>query len=295
MSNVVFPEYRIFTDAAADLALSLMDGLPSVTVVPMDIQIGSVEHIFGPDGDLSIGRFYSFARSGIYSNTSQINPERYKSVFKKVLDMGYDILYLGISSGLSGTLNSAQLAAEELKEKYPRRKIVCIDTLCASVGQGLLVQEAARRQSNGMSLIELADWIEENKTKVNHWFTVDTYAHLKQGDRVGGLSSAFGGVLNIKPLLRITTDGTLAVDIKPRGSRQAIRAQIARMETRWKPEMGNHVVIGHADNFFGAISLRDQVIERFPNAKAVIADVGPVIGAHVGPGMLALIFWGNER
>lgn len=295
MSSVVFPDYRIFTDAASDLGISMMEGLPSVTVVSMGVQIGDEAHSFGPDGDLSISRFYALQRTGRFANTSQANPESFKTAFKKALDNGYDVLYLGLSSGISGTVNSARLAAEELKEAYPQRKIVCMDTLCASVGQGFLIREAARRQAGGMSLFELTDWVEKNKLRVCHWFTVDTFEHLKHGGRVGAVSAAVGGVLNIKPLLHVTEEGTLAVAKKPRGPKQAMRAQIERMESGWNPNLGNLVVIGHADNPLGAISLRDQVSDQFPNAEIHVADIGAVIGAHVGPGMLALIYWGTTR
>ena len=187
------------------------------------------------------------------------------------------------------------MAAEELREVYPERKIVCIDTLCASVGEGFLVREAARRQAGGMSLDELAAWVEENKLKVCHWFTVDTFEHLKHGGRVGAVSAAVGGVLNIKPLLHVTEKGVLEVAKKPRGSKQAMRAQLEQMKHGWTPDLGKLVVIGHADNPIGAINLRDQVQEQFPDADIHTADIGAVIGAHVGPGMLALIYWGTTR
>ena len=295
MSAVVFPDYRIFTDAASDLGASMMEGLPPVTVIPMGVNIGDEVHTFGPNGDLSVSRFYSLQRAGHFASTSQANPESCKTAFEKALSSGYDVLYLGLSSGISGTTNSAKMAAEELREVYPERKIVCIDTLCASVGEGFLVREAARRQAGGMSLDELAAWVEENKLKVCHWFTVDTFEHLKHGGRVGAVSAAVGGVLNIKPLLHVTQEGVLSVAKKPRGSKQAMRAQLEQMADGWTPDLGKLVVIGHADHPLGAIALRDQVQDRFPDAEIHTADIGAVIGAHVGPGMLALIYWGTTR
>ena len=295
MSAVVFPDYRIFTDAASDLGVSMMEGLPPVTVIPMGVNIGDEVHTFGPNGDLSVSRFYSLQRTGHFASTSQANPESCKAAFEKALSSGYDVLYLGLSTGISGTTNSAKMAAEELRGVYPERKIVCIDTLCASVGEGFLVREAARRQAGGMSLDELAAWVEENKLKVCHWFTVDTFEHLKHGGRIGAVSAAVGGVLNIKPLLHVTEKGVLEVAKKPRGSKQAMRAQLEQMKHGWTPDLGKLVVIGHADNPIGAINLRDQVQEQFPDADIHTADIGAVIGAHVGPGMLALIYWGNTR
>lgn len=295
MSAVVFPDYKIFTDAASDLGISMMEGLPHVEVIPMGVNIGDEVHTFGPNGDLSVSRFYAMQRTGRFASTSQPNPEDFKKVFSDALAGGYDVLYLGLSSGISGTVNSARLAADEVRDQYPLRRIVCIDTLCASVGQGFLVREAARRQAGGMGFDELVSWVQENKLKVCHWFTVDTFDHLKHGGRVGSASAVVGGVLNIKPLLHVTEEGTLAVAKKPRGSKQAMRAQIERMESGWNPNLGNLVVIGHADNPIGAITLRDLVQERFPDAEIHTADIGAIIGAHVGPGMLALIYWGNTR
>ncbi|MBQ7885849.1 MAG: DegV family protein [Clostridia bacterium] len=295
MSTVVFPDYQIFTDAASDLGFSMMEGLPSVTVVPMGVSIGDETHEFGPNGDLSVSRFYAMQRAGRFASTSQPNPEDFKKAFAQALANGYDVLYLGLSSGISGTVNSARLAADEVRDQYPLRRIVCIDTLCASVGQGLLVREAARRQAGGMRFDELVSWVQENKLKVCHWFTVDTFEHLKHGGRVGAVSAAVGGMLNIKPLLHVTEEGTLAVAKKPRGPKQAMRAQLEQMHNGWTPDLGRLVVIGHADNPLGAITLRDLVSKKFPDAEIHVADIGAVIGAHVGPGMLALIYWGNTR
>lgn len=295
MSAVVFPDYRIFTDAASDLGVSMMEGLPPVTVIPMGVNIGDEAHTFGTNGDLSISRFYLLQRTGHFACTSQPNPETCKAAFEQALKSGYDVLFLGLSSGISGTVNAARLAANEVRDRYPLRRIVCIDTLCASVGEGFLVREAARHQAEGMSLNELAAWVEENKLKVCHWFTVDTFEHLKHGGRVSAVSAAVGGVLNIKPLLHVTEEGVLSVAKKPRGQKQAMRAQLEQMADGWTPDLGKLVVIGHADNPLGAITLRDQVQDRFPDAEIHTADIGAVIGAHVGPGMLALIYWGTTR
>ena len=180
MSAVVFPNYRIFADAASDLGLSMMEGLPPVTVISMGVNIGDEVHTFGPSGDLSISRFYALQRTGSFASTSQPSPDACAQAFEKALASGYDVLFLGLTSGVSGTVNSARLAAEELRETYPERKIVCIDTLCASVGEGFLVREAARHQAEGMSIDELAAWVEANKLKVCHWFTVDDLVYLKR-------------------------------------------------------------------------------------------------------------------
>ena len=208
---------------------------------------------------------------------------------------GMDVLYLGFSSGMSGCMQSAGITAEELKEKYPERKIICIDTLCASVGEGFLVQEAAARQAEGMEIEELAQWVRENRLKVCHWFTVDTFDHLKHGGRVGAASAAVGTMLGIKPMLHVDGEGKLAVMEKPRGQRKAMDAQLKRMEAGWQPGLGRRVIIGHGDDLDKAKLLQEEVIRKFPNAQIQLAYIGPVIGAHTGPGMLALIYWGDNR
>lgn len=231
--------------------------------------------------------------SPVYLKT--VHNQGFISAFKPALDSGFDVLYLAMSSGISGTYQSSCLAANELAADYPQRKIICLDTRCASVGQGFLVREAARMQAEGLSIDALAAWVMERRLSVCHWFTVDTFAYLRHGGRVSATAATVGGVLNIKPLLCIATDGTLKVIKKPRGSKQAMRAQLSFMEAQWQEAMGNCVVIGHADAPLDAIDLRDKVEERFPTAQIHIADIGAVIGAHVGPGMLALIYWGSGR
>ena len=208
---------------------------------------------------------------------------------------GMDVLYLGFSSGMSGCMQSAGITAEELKEKYPERKIICIDTLCASVGEGFLVLEAAARQAEGMEIEELALWVRENRLKVCHWFTVDTFDHLKHGGRVGAASAAVGTMLGIKPMLHVDGEGKLAVMEKPRGQRKAMDAQIKRMDAGWKPGLGQRVIIGHGDDLDKAKLLQEEVAKKFPDAQIQLAYIGPVIGAHTGPGMLALIYWGDNR
>ena len=204
-------------------------------------------------------------------------------------------MYLCFSSGMSGTFQSAQVCVEELREEYPDRNIVCLDTLCASVGEGFLVCKAARRQAEGYTLEELSRWVTLHRLEVCHWFTVDVFDHLRRGGRVPAGTAVFGTALQIKPLLHVNQDGELAVVEKPRGRKQAIKAQLAKMEQSWLPEMGKTVVVGHGACPDGARVLQDAVQDRFPEATVLTADIGPIIGAHTGPGMLALTYWGNAR
>lgn len=287
--------YQIFTDATADCSPQWLQSLPSIGVIPMRVEIGGREYTYGPDGTITAEDFYTIQKAGNYANTSQISPIYYFRAFEPVLRSGSDILYLCFSSGMSGTFQSAQVCAEDLREKYPERTILCLDTLCASVGEGFLVCEAAQRQAEGYALEELADWVTQHRLEVCHWFTVDVFDHLRRGGRVSAGAAVLGTALQIKPLLHVNLDGELAVVEKPRGRKQAIKAQLAQMERGWMPEMGKTVVVGHGACLDGAQTLREAVRERFPEAEVFTADIGPIIGAHTGPGMLALIYWGSTR
>lgn len=288
-------DYQIFTDATADIAdcEAVKDG--RVQVIPMDVQIGGDEYTYGPDGNLQVTEFYRFQRMGNFASTSRINPTVYLESFEPALRQGKDIIYLCFSSGMSGTVESAQLCMEELQEQYPQRKLICIDSLCASVGEGFLVLEAERHQREGMALEELNRWILENRMRVCHWFTVDTFEHLQHGGRVNTASAIVGTALKIKPMLHLNPQGKLQVQEKPRGRKRAIEAQISRMEQGWQPQMGKRVIIGHGDDREAAEELEEAVRAHFPEAEIETEEIGPIIGSHTGPGMLALIYWGNNR
>ena len=179
--------YQIFTDATSDLAPELTAGLPSVEMIPMNVEIGGTEYSYGSPEGITAKEFYRLQRAGNFATTSQINPTIYFKHFEPCLRQGTDILYLCFSSGLSGTYQSAFLAVEELQQEYPERRIICIDTLAAAVGEGFLVREAAKKQREGLSIDELASWVMEHRLEVCHWFTVDTFTHLKHGGRGSGV------------------------------------------------------------------------------------------------------------
>ncbi len=244
---------------------------------------------------MSVNEFYTMLREGKYASTSQIRPDAYRAAFEPYLQKDMDILYLAFSSGMSGTINSARLCARELEEEYPNRKIYCVDTLCASVGEGFIVREAAKKQIEGMELEELVSWVEKYRLNVCHWFTVDTFQHLLHGGRVSAVSAAAGTVLNIKPLLHVDEEGTLKVMEKPRGQKMALKAKLERMEKGWNPQLGKLVVVACADCPDVGNELCERVREKFPEAEIIMADIGPVIGAHTGPGMSAVIYWGDNR
>lgn len=287
--------YRIFTDATADLSPELVAGLPPIEIIPMQVEIGGKEYTYGTPDGITASAFYCLQREGNFASTTQINPAVYFQHFEPWLRQGVDILYLCFSSGLSGTYQSAQMAVDELRMEYPERKILCVDTLGASAGEGFLVREAARKQAEGLSLTELLTWIAARRMKVCHWFTVDTFAHLKHGGRVSSTAAFMGTALQIKPLLHVDAQGKLQPMEKPRGRKNAVAAQIARMEQGWMPELEKTVIIAHADDPDGASMLKEEIEERFPTAEVLITHIGPIIGAHAGPGTLALFYWGSNR
>lgn len=295
MSSQYFTDYKIFTDATADLNQAMLSGLPSVGIIPMEVEVGGDPYLYGPQGNLTVSRFYAMQREGRFASTSQINPYVYTSAFEKALQSGMDVLYLCFSSGMSGTISTAKSCMEELRTKYPERRLICVDTLCAAPGEGLLVREAAKKQMDGMGIDELAQWVLEHRLDVCHWFTVDTFEHLKHGGRVSAAAASVGTILNIKPLLHVDEAGKLGVVQKPRGNKRAMRLQLEKMEAGWTPEISRDVIIGHGDNPAYAAALSDLVQERFPDARIITTEIGPIIGAHTGPDMLCLIYWGTNR
>ena len=292
---MIIMTYQIITDATADLNDELLTGLPEVRIIPMNVEVGGREYLYGPGGNIECGGFYTFLRNGAFASTSQINPAVYREHFEAIVKEGKDVLYLCFTSGLSGTIQSARMAIAELQEEYPDRTILCLDTLCAAVGEGLFVMEAARKQMEGMQIHELYRWLEDHRMNLCHWVTVDTFDHLKHGGRVSATSAAMGTILSIKPLIHVDGSGKLVAVGKPRGKKKALEALLASMEKGWLPEISKQVIIGHGDSPEVAQELRTLVAARFPEAEIFIAPIGPVIGAHTGPGVMTVFFWGNNR
>ena len=288
-------DYQIFADATADLCPEMLEGLPPVRFIPMEVEIGGRRYTYGPGGNLTVEEFYALQRAGNFANTTQISPGAFLPWFEPVLEAGQDLIYFPLTSGLSGTCQSAQVCVEDLRERYPERTILCVDTFCASVGQGFLIREIARKKAEGLTIGELDAWVRENSLKVCHWFTVDVFDHLRHGGRVSAAAAVLGTALQIKPMLHVNEEGRLEVVEKPRGRKRAVAAQMARMDAGWRPELGKLVVIGHGDDPEAAELLKGEVLAAHPDAEVYTAPIGPIIGAHTGPGMLALIYWGDNR
>lgn len=287
--------YRIFTDATADMSPEMTSGLPEFTLIPMEIALGDDQYTYGPGGNITVEDFYARQRQGKFGSTSQINLDTYRRFFEPCLKEGKDILYLCLTSGLSSTLQTARMCANMLLEEYPERKIICMDSFCASIGEGYLLREVLRKQAEGMDLAQLEAWVAANRDSICHWFTVDTFDHLRHGGRVSAAAAVMGTALQIKPLLHVSHEGFLEVAEKPRGQKRAMTSQLARMEKGWQKDVSTTVVIGHGDCMDRAQLLKTLVLEKFPDAQIYIAPIGPVIGAHTGPDMLALVYWGSNR
>lgn len=284
-------EYQIFTDATSDLN----EDLETVKIIPMNVEIGDKEYVYGPQGNISCSEFYGLQKQGKYASTSQINVLEYEKYFEEALKEGKDVLYISFSSGMSGTYQTACLCKKELEESYPDNRIICIDSLCAAVGEGLLIKEVDKKKREGMSMDELVDWVENNKMHLCHWFTVDNFDHLKHGGRVSAVAATLGKTLNIKPLLRVDEEGKLRVVKKIRGRHKAMAAQVECIVKTWSPEISKSVVIGHGDDLKAAEELKEYVENKLPDAEIYISDIGPIIGAHTGPGVMVLAFWGTGR
>ncbi len=265
-------------------------------VYPMAFVLEEKAYRDYPDGrELDIHAFYESLRHGKMSSSSQINQQQMVDWVSPFLENGEDVLYLAFSSGLSGTYQSARLAQEELRERFPDRTFTVVDSLCASMGEGLLAYYAAAMRQQGCTLKETAAWLEENKLKLCHWFTVDDLHHLKRGGRVSPATAVVGTMLNIKPVLHVDDDGHLIPMEKVRGRRQSLEALVRHMkETIENPEE-QMIFISHGDCPQDAEYVAGRIRETMTVRDIRIHTIGPVIGTHSGPGTVAVFFLGSHR
>lgn len=241
--------------------------------------------------------FYEAMRNGSMPTTAQVNPENAKALLEPYLKEGKDILHIAFSSGLSGTYNSSRIAAEELMEEYPDRRIIVVDSLSASLGQGLLVWLAQQKKELGQTLEDVADWAEKNKLKMVHLFTVDDLNHLYRGGRVSRTTAIVGSMLNIKPVLHVDNEGKLTAIGKVRGRKKALQELVKLMDEK----IGSFgadcdtIFISHGDCEQDAQYVAAKVKEKYNIKNIIINQVGATIGAHSGPGTMALFFVGDVR
>ncbi|MDL2225735.1 DegV family protein [Eubacteriales bacterium OttesenSCG-928-M02] len=287
--------YQIFTDVCGDLGQDMLADL-NVSVLPMAFTIGGVEYTCYPDErELTLSGFYEKLREGATSSTSQVAIADFIAAFSPVLEAGKDILYIGLSSGLSGTINAAQLAAQELMEKYPGRQVVVYDSLGASLGQGLMVWYADKMQKDGKSIAQVNQWLVDNRLQFAHWFTVDDLQFLRRGGRLSGAAALAGTMLSIKPVLHVDDAGHLIAREKVRKRKNSLLHLVDEMEKTAINPGEQMVFISHGDSPEDAWFIREEIVHRFGTKDFYIHPIGPVIGGHSGPGTIALFFLGEHR
>ena len=286
--------YVIFTDSTGDLTPALIEAA-DLRVLPMAFTLDGEEYRNYPDGrEMSAHDYYEKLRAGSLCTTSQVTMLEFQQAFTPVLEAGQDILYLAFSSGLSGTYQSGCVAAEELKEKFPGRRIVCVDSLQASMGEGLFCYLVGKKRCQGADLDTAADYARQIAPQVCAWFTVDDLMFLKRGGRVSSAAAVAGTLLGIKPVLHVDEEGHLIPKEKVRGRRASLDALVKHFEATALDKTGGTVFISHGDCADDARYVIDKL--RALGVKEIeMGDIGPVIGAHSGPGTVALFWLGSAR
>ncbi len=288
-------DFVIMTDSCCDLTDQMAREL-ELEVVPLSLHMG--DHLYQNwlDGrDIPFEEFYARIRAGELATTSAVSVGEFEAHMRPILAQGKDILYIGFSSALSTTYQSAVIAADDLRAEFPDARIFVVDSLCASLGQGLLLYLCAQQKREGHSIGEVRSFAEATKGNICHWFTVDDLNHLKRGGRISAATALFGTMLAIKPVMHVDGGGHLTPVSKARGRKASLMALVDRMaETAVDPSHGT-VFISHGDCEGDALLVADEIVRRFDNHDIHLNFVGPVIGNHSGPGTLALFFVGSKR
>ena len=283
--------FKIVTDSACDLSAEMIEAL-DLGIAALSVELDGRAYL---EGEMTPKALYDHLRNGKLPKTSAVNPDGWAAAMRPALEKGQDVLVLVFSSALSATCQNAFIAGEELREEFPDRKIIVIDSLCAAIGLGLLVHTAAKLRDAGKSIEETAAWIEEHKRNVCHWVTVEDLMHLKRGGRVSAATAVVGTMLNIKPIIRVDDNGRLESLAKCRGRKAALNYLLDRMAESFDPELSDTVFIGHGDCLADAQTLESAVRSRFGVRNVYINYVGAVIGAHTGPGVAVIGFFGKNR
>ncbi|MDE6639606.1 MAG: DegV family protein [Acetatifactor sp.] len=290
------PMFKLVTDNMADLPREYLKE-HNVDFVALSYILDGEE--YGKERELDYKDFYGMMRNGKMPTTSQVNPEEAKAFFEECIRENDKILYIAFSSGLSGTFNSGRIAAEEIMEEHPDVKIAVIDSLAASLGEGLLVHKAVKLRDQGKTLEETVEWLESHRLNLVHAFTVDDLFHLHRGGRVSRTAAILGTLVSIKPKLHVDDEGHLILIGKVRGRRKSLDSLVDYMEEKmdsWMQEnKEDYVFISHGDALEDAEYVKKRIQERFGMEHFLINNVGPVIGAHSGPGTIALFFMGESR
>ena len=286
-------DYVIFVDSACDISCDLLKEW-GVRFCSLSLAFSDDPKEY-QDHEIPASEFYSKMRNGALPKTSAANMGKFYDAFKSIVKEEKDILYLGFSSGLSATVNFAREAAEEIMQEYEGSKIVVVDSLCASAGYGLLVKLLVDKKAEGASIDQLAEFAEKTKWNIMHWFTVDDLKYLKAGGRISATTALVGGMLNIKPVMKVDENGKLVSVSKVRGRKAALKAIADMYEQTAIDKKDGVVFISHGDCIDDANALAQMLKETSGATVQLITNVGPVIGSHSGPGTLALFFLVNER
>lgn len=282
--------FDIYTDSSCDLTNEMIEKY-DLKVMQLEVTIDNNPPVLNRDIDPK--DLYDKLRNGAMAKTNAVTPGFFEDHMKETLEAGRDILYVGFTSGLSVTYNNGAMICGELQEEYPDRKIMYIDTLCASVGEGLLVHYAAVKREEGASMEDIFQDIMDMKDKIHHQVTVNDLFFLKRGGRVSATTAVAGSVLNIKPIIEVNEEGKLDTVGKVRGRKSAMKEIVSKMKETADLDTWNQVFISHGDCLEDAERVRDLIMEAFPNAQVNISYVGAVIGAHTGPGVIALCYLGK--
>ena len=288
-------DFKILTDSCGDLSPALITQL-ELDVFPMFFHLGGKDYQNYPDDrELSNRVFYDNLRDGQVATTVAVNPAQWSDLARPHLEAGKDILILAFSSGLSTTYQSACLAAEELREEFPDRKIEVVDSLCASMGEGLFCYHVARKRQSGATLEETKEYALSIRLQLCHWFTVDDLHFLKRGGRVSSTAALVGTMLQIKPVLHVDDEGHLIPVTKVRGRKAALNQLVKEMEATATDPENQTVFISHGDCIEDAQYVKKLIQEKMGTRNIILNPIGPVIGAHSGPGTVALFFLGSKR
>lgn len=285
-------EFVIVSDSTVDLPKEYLQS-KQVPIISLSYIMDGVTYE-EMDG-LSHKEFFEKLRAGSLPTTSQINPEQAREALEPFAKEGKDILYIGFSSGLSGSYNSVRMAAEDLKEEYPDINIIAIDSLCACMGEGLLLYKALELKEHGMSMEEIAKWVEANKLHICHNVTVDDLNHLHRGGRISKTTAVVGSMIKIKPIIHMSDEGKLVVIGKERGRKKSLVSIVDRVEKQMQGYDNDIVMITHGDCIEDAEFVKKQVEERFGIHNVMINGIGSVIGSHTGAGVVAVFFMGDKR
>ncbi len=288
-------EYIIVTDSAGDLSAEMAKEM-GVEVLPLSFTIRGTTLQNWPDHrDMPIREFYQLVRGGEMPTTSAVNVQQYVDLLTPALESGKDALILSFASALSATYQSSVLAAQELQEQFPERKIYVVDTKCASMGEGLLVWYAANKRKAGEDIDTVRDWCEENKGKFATWFTVNDLMHLKRGGRVSAATAVVGTMLQIKPVLNVNEEGKLDTVAKGRGRKASLDILVDRVKEKTAMPEGQTVFIAHGDCLEDAQYVGNALLEAGLATEVQYNFLGPVIGSHTGPGAVVMAFVATEK